>query len=193
MDRSTPMAGNPATTTPADVASDASPEPRLKVQPATRKALLILHLAVSVGVIGAGAALLTLVASGLGGADPAMVYPAAELIARNVIVPLMITALATGLVQGFITIWGVLRNWWVVTKLALTVTLVGVALFVLVPSVSDAAQAAIATGVPFDYPNQVLLVIFPTVALTAFVIITTLAVYKPFGRTRRSQPTQAAQ
>lgn len=92
--------------------------------PGLRKFALTAHVTSSVGTIGAVAGFLALAVAGLNSEDSQMVraaYLAMELTAWYVIVPLALASLLTGLVQSLGTPWGLLRHYWVVTKLLLTV------------------------------------------------------------------------
>src|SRR5216684_4422537 len=91
--------------------------------PRLRKLVLTAHITFSVGWIGAVAAFLALAVAGLTSQNVQMVraaYPAMELIARFVIVPLAFASLLTGLIQSLGTPWGLFRHYWVVVKLLLT-------------------------------------------------------------------------
>src|SRR6476661_386440 len=112
--------------------TDRTPPRRLR--PRTRKLLLTLHVAASVGLLGTDSAVLLLAVEGARGADPAGTYPAAQLIGSLLLVPLALTALLTGIVLGLLTPWGLLRHWWVALKLALTTAGAVLALFVLTPA-----------------------------------------------------------
>ncbi|RWB99013.1 hypothetical protein [Mesorhizobium sp.] len=92
--------------------------------PGLRKFALTAHVTSSVGTLGAVAGFLALAVAGLNSEDSQMVraaYLAMELTAWYVIVPLALASLLTGLVQSLGTPWGLLRHYWVVTKLLLTV------------------------------------------------------------------------
>ncbi|RWP26003.1 hypothetical protein [Mesorhizobium sp.] len=92
--------------------------------PGLRKFALTAHVTSSVGTLGAVAGFLALAVAGLNSEDSQMMraaYLAMELTAWYVIVPLALASLLTGLVQSLGTPWGLLRHYWVVTKLLLTV------------------------------------------------------------------------
>ncbi|MGH8870636.1 MAG: hypothetical protein ACRDWS_01505 [Acidimicrobiia bacterium] len=151
-----------------------------------RKLLFAAHLIVAVGLIGADAVLISLTIAGFRGADPVTVYPAAHRVASTVLVPLAWLALATGLLQGLATRWGLLRHWWVTIKLTLTAVLVGLATFLLRPSLGEAASTAL-TGAPLSSGAQLRLVLIPTAAVSVLILIVSLAVYKPLGRLPRAR------
>lgn len=91
--------------------------------PALRKFALAVHLTVSIGWIGAVAAYTALDVSTVTGSDVGRLraaYSGMELIADNVIAPLAVASLLTGIVMSAWTKWGLLRHWWVVISLLLT-------------------------------------------------------------------------
>jgi hypothetical protein len=103
-------------------------------------------------------------------------------------VPLAVLALATGLAQGLLTAWGIVRYWWVTLKLTLTVAGLVLALFVLVPTLGTAAAAATAVAGAPEVPVDRLGLVKDTAAASTVLIVTVLlAVYKPFGRLRDHQ------
>ena len=92
--------------------------------PRLRKLGLITHITSSLGWLGALAAFLVLSIAGLTSQDVETVrgaYLAMNLIAVFVIVPLSLAALATGFIQALGTEWGLLRHYWILVKLLLTI------------------------------------------------------------------------
>src|SRR5688500_11518425 len=92
--------------------------------PGLRKRVLAVHLTVAEGWIGAVPACLALDRSTLNGADAAglrAAYLGMDLVVRNVIVPLALAALITGLAVSLGTKWGLFRHYWVLISLVLTV------------------------------------------------------------------------
>ncbi|HEX8032816.1 MAG TPA: hypothetical protein VF510_03170 [Ktedonobacterales bacterium] len=156
------------------------PRPRWQLSPPWRKLLLSVHIIVSVGLLGSDAAVLVLCIAGARGSDPRTVYPAAHLIATTLLVPLALLALATGLLQGLLTPWGIVRYWWVTIKLALTVAGIVLGTLVLVPTLSAAA----ASGTQALSVDRLGLVKDASAASIVLIVTVLLAVYKPFGRLR---------
>src|SRR5882757_7628158 len=92
--------------------------------PSLRRFMFTAHVTASVGLLGSIAAFLALAIVGVTSRDAQMVravYPAMELVARFVIVPLAFAALFTGLIQSLGTPWGLFRHYWVLLKLLITV------------------------------------------------------------------------
>jgi hypothetical protein len=152
-----------------------------KADPSWRKPLLAIHIATSVGVLGADLMLMALGISGARGSDPETVYPAMSLVSGWLIAPLAVLALATGLLQAVLRGWGLARYWWVTIKLTITAVLTGVVLFVLVPGLRRASETATGPNaeVLLDDAQRVAFVIAPAVAITLLLLNVLLAVYKP--------------
>lgn len=98
-------------------------------------------------------------------------------------VPLSLASLLTGLVQSLGTTWGLLRHYWVLVKLVMTV--LATALLLVHMQVADrvagaAAQSALAGA---DLVGmRVQLVADAGAALVVLLVAVTLSVYKPRGR-----------
>ena len=99
-----------------------------------------MHVVATVSILGADLVLLLRLSS-LSGADPRTIYPAAHLVSARLVAPMAVLSLGTGLLQGILTPWGLLRYWWVTIKLAITAVLRGAVLFVLGPGLSATADA----------------------------------------------------
>jgi hypothetical protein len=171
-----------------DDAADAirsRPRATWQLSPSWRKMLLSVHVIVSVGLLGADAAVLLLCIAGARGADPRTVYPAARLIGSTLLVPLALLALATGLALGLLTPWGIVRHWWITIKLALTAAGSVLALLVLAPTLGAAADAATAVaGATLPSTDRLGLVKDAAGASTVLVTTVLLSIFKPFGRLR---------
>lgn len=157
----------------------------MKLSPRWHKLLLTVHVATAVSVLGTDLVLLALGISSVQGANPQTSYPAAQLVAAWLLAPLATLALATGVLLGLLTHWGLLRCWWVTIKLALTAILTGVILFVLVPRLGAAADAATAPDPgSFTAAERLPLLVAPTVGVTLLILAVVLAIYKPGWRLR---------
>ncbi|AHI01034.1 hypothetical protein GCM10010174_13600 [Kutzneria viridogrisea] len=132
-----------------------------KLAPPWRKALMVLHLVSSLGLLGVDLCVLALGVAG---------SPGGSLLGHYLLVPLAFTSLITGVAQGVLTPWGLFRHWWVTLKLVLMVIGTGLSLFVLTPALDSGGPEVVrdASG--------------PCVVL---LVLTVLSVYKPFGRIRR--------
>jgi hypothetical protein len=148
-----------------------------------RKLLLTVHVASAVSVLGTDLVLLVLGISSVSGANPQTIYPAAHFIATWLLAPLALVALTTGVLLGLLTGWGLLRYWWVTIKLVLTTILTGVILFVLVPSLGVAANAATAAQA-FTTAERLPLAVAPAAGVTLLILMVVLAIFKPPWRLR---------
>jgi hypothetical protein len=146
-----------------------------------RKFLLATHLTAALGLVGTDLVLLALGIAGARGADPLTVYPAASLVASWLLPPLVLIALATGVLQAVRNGWGLLRYWWVTIKLAVTLAFTVLVVAVLVPRLAASAGAAAAAQV-FDTAARLPLAIVPAAAITAQLALVGLAVAKPRWR-----------
>ena len=170
----------------------------MSLKPGLRKIVLTLHITASTGLLGAIAAFLTLAVAGFTARDEGLVrgaYLAMQVIARTVIVPLAFASLATGIVQGLGTPWGLFRHYWVVIKLLLTAFATAVLLAKL-PLIAEAAHMAAGGASASDLRAVgAQLLLHATGGLAVLLIPTVLSVYKPRGLTRhgiRQLRTQAS-
>lgn len=154
---------------------------------ALRKAGLTIHVVSSVGWLGGVVAFLALAVAGVAVDDPATVrsvYVAMEVLGVAVLVPLSLASFASGLAQSLGTSWGLLRHYWVIVKLAMTV-LATVILLLYLPTLRllDAAARS-----PSPADDQRLLpspspVLHAGGAVAVLLIAAVLSVYKPKGLT----------
>ena len=150
-----------------------------RLAPPWRKLLLTTHIGASVGLLGTDATVLLLAVTGARGREPAAVYPAAQLIGSLVLVPAALLSLASGVLLGLLTPWGLFRHWWVTAKLALTTAGAVLSVVVLTPALAGAAAGG-------SVPSAQRLELVRDSAAASVVLLVTLvlSVYKPFGRVR---------
>ena len=154
--------------------------------PRLRKLGLITHITSSLGWLGALAAFLVLSIAGLTSQDVETVrgaYLAMNLIAVFVIVPLSLAALATGFIQALGTEWGLLRHYWILVKLLLTI-FATVVLLVKVPLIGSVARRAAAMTSPGAdlRADGRQLAVHAAGGLLVLLVITILSVFKPWGK-----------
>jgi hypothetical protein len=123
----------------------------------------------------------------LSGQDAQMVraaYLAMNVTAWFVIVPLAFAASLTGLVQSLGTRWGLFRHYWVLAKLLLTV----IATIVLLLKLKLIGYIAGVAGTTLSIADlreaRIELAVHAGGGLLVLLVVTTLSVYKPWGRTR---------
>lgn len=158
------------------------------MSPGLRKLALTVHVTASVGLLGAIAAFLALSVAGLAGRDPQMVraaYPAMALIARVVVTPLALAALATGLIQSLGTAWGLFRHYWILIKLLMTLFATAV-LLVKLDLIDQAARLASETILARADLRAVgiQLLVHAAGGLLVLLVPAVLSIYKPQGLTR---------
>lgn len=152
----------------------------MTMTPFARKFALFMHIVFSAGWLGAVVPYLALAVAGLTSHDEQMMRAAhgsMELIGRFVIVPFGLAALLSGLVQSLGTRWGVLRYWWVVVKLVLTIIAV-VILLKHMQMVSRVAQTTLSSA---SFRPEL---VHAGGGLLVLLVATTLSVFKPWGMTR---------
>ena len=156
----------------------------MTMPPGLRKLALTVHLASSVGWLGAVVAYLALGVSAVTSRDAQTVRAACialEVTGWFAIVPLALASLLTGLVMSLGTPWGVFRHYWVLLTLVLTI-LATVVLLLHMPTVSALADVAReADGADLGRLGGDLL--HPGGGLLVLLGITGLNVYKPRGLT----------
>jgi hypothetical protein len=159
-----------------------------------RKFALISHVASSVGWLGAVVGFLALALAGLTSDDVDIVratYLAMELMGWFVIVPLSFASLPTGLVMSLGTEWGLIRHYWILGKLLITVLATFLLLLHMQPVGHLAGVVRETTLARGELAGmRVQLVADAGAAVVALLAATALSVYKPrgvtpFGRKQR--------
>lgn len=166
----------------------------MSMPPRMRKAVLITHLTVSVGWIGAAFAYLALGLTAVrstGAQTVRAAWIAMETIGWFVIVPLALASLLSGVVMSLGTHWGLLRHYWVLISLVLTAFAAGVTVLHMPDVSAIAARARVADDAAVTNLGGDLF--HPGVGIVVLLLITTLNVYKPRGVTRYGQRRQREQ
>lgn len=151
--------------------------------PRLRKAVLLTHVATSVGWLGAVIAYLTLDLTAVTSDDPALVraaYQAMDVTVQAGIVPLALVAVLVGIINALGTSWGLLRHYWVVVKLLLTLFATTI-LLIESRTVAALAEQAASTADPSELPGTLGHSIGGIIVLLGALI---LSIYKPRGLTR---------
>jgi hypothetical protein len=155
------------------------------LSPRLRRFALTAHVVSSVGWLGALGLFFALSVAGLTADDAEAVraaYTAMDLTVWSVLVPLALASLLTGVIQGLGTKWGLVRHYWVLAKLLLTV----VATFVLLmytDTIEAMAREARQPG-PIEEVRNLSPALHAGVALIVLLSTTILGIYKPAGLTR---------
>ncbi|MFI2187259.1 DUF2269 domain-containing protein [Streptomyces sioyaensis] len=157
-----------------------------------RRAVLVLHVAVSVSWLGLTLGLLALGLTGYTTGSPEMAtaaYRAMKVFGDWLVLPIALMSLVSGLVLSLGTPWGLARHRWVVIKFWLTLLTLLLSVFALRPGINHLAAAA-AAGTP---PAGIQLVIASAVATAIYFFLTAISVLKPWGPTKRGSRLRAAQ
>lgn len=152
-----------------------------------RKGFLVAHIVSAGAWIGLDVVMAVLVFTAMltdSTATAATCYQALRLVAVWPLLIASLVCLASGVVLGLGSKYGLVRYWWVAVKLVLNVLLTTLGVVALRPGVDEAAvygrllAAGEATGPVPD------LVYPPIVSPLCLLIAVVLSVYKPWGRTR---------
>ena len=175
-----------------DFPTTPGPPPRSwRLNARTRKTLLLTHICASGAWLGFAMVLGLLVLAATTAEDPTVSAAALVSIATFATWPLLVLGLltlASGVLLGMGTKYGLVRYWWVATKLALNIVLVTLVVLLLGPEVTRLAAEARGTldgGATLPIFSD--LVFPPTVSTTALLAAMVLSVFKPWGRMRRSR------
>ncbi|MCD2190443.1 hypothetical protein [Actinomycetospora soli] len=147
----------------------------------TRQVLVFLHVIVSLGWMGAGAANVVLTSTAAVTDDVELrraCYLLVSTIDLWLVIPGAFLALATGVVLSLVTPWGLVTYWWVLVKLVLTVAVIVYSTLLIGVWVEESIALGTAPS-PVADP----LVVGPLVSLAAFLLMTWASVAKPWGRT----------
>lgn len=161
-----------------------------RVSPALYRFLLAAHVIVSVGWLGVSVAKLVLGWVATTTSDPDTLYASMRVV-DVVFPPAAVGAAVTGVLLSLGTKWGVLKHYWIVSKLGLTVGVIvtGVLLMERLIQQSIAATPGWATEAgTIPEPAQVSLVSLSVAHVLMLGAATVLSVYKPWGKTRFGRP-----
>lgn len=143
------------------------------------------HVTSSLGWFGAVLVFLALAVTALTSDDETTVrgaYLVMTPAAWFVLVPLAHTSLVSGIVLSLSTRWGLLRHYWVVVKLALTVLATAI-LMVYMETFRQMASVAADPLIDLERVRNASPIVHAVLALVVLAVATVLGVYKPFGMT----------
>ncbi len=158
----------------------------MTVSPTLGKFVLTTHITFSVGWLGAVAVFLALAITGVTSQDVLLArsaYLAMELSGWFVILPFCLASLFTGIIQALGTKWGLFKHYWIIVKLILTIASTIVLLLHMKPIsylAGLATQNAFTINEHFTLRLQ--LIADAGAALLVLLVITTISIYKPWGK-----------
>lgn len=155
----------------------------------TRKTILIVHIA-SAGVwLGIDVVMAILIFTSIGTSDvhtKALCYEALSLFAVWPLLAVGLLSLASGVLLGLGSRYGLVRYWWVAVKLALNVLLSALVLVGLRPGLARLDKLGHELAAGATTTASIGNMIFPPiVSPVCLAIAFVLAVFKPWGRIRR--------
>jgi hypothetical protein len=167
----------------------------MMITPALRRVALTTHMTCSVGWVGAVLAFLALAIIGVTSDDEMKVRGAYLLMAPAawfVLVPLAHASLLSGIALSLGTTWGLLRHYWVVLKLGITV-FATVILLIYMGTFRQMAGVAADPVLDLAVVRNASPIVHAILALILLFGATVLGVYKPFGMTVYGKRKQADQ
>ena len=163
----------------------------MTMSPRIRKAMLTVHVATSVGWLGAIVAYIALNAPALASADEQTAraaYLMMEPVLTYAVIPLGLLSLVTGVVQAAGTPWGLFRHYWVTISLA-TTAFATVVMVLHIPAVQHFSETAADPTASVDDLGGDL---FHSVGgLVVLAVPLVLNIYKPRGLTRHGRRARA--
>lgn len=148
-----------------------------------RQVLVFLHVTSSLGWTGAGAANVVLAVTGATTSSAEVRRVAYGLIDRidvALVIPLAFTTLVGGVLVSVATPWGLVRHWWVLVKLVLTVAVIIFSTFGIGVWVYQSIDASAGGG---ESPVAIRLVQGAGANIVAFVFMSFVSFVKPWGAT----------
>jgi hypothetical protein len=160
-----------------------------------RGAVLLVHIASAGAWLGIDVVLGVVVGTALLTDDRQRGAVALQSLGLFAVWPLLVAGLvclASGILLGLGSKYGLVRYWWVATKLALNVLLTSLVLLALRPGIAEVAAAARQALAEGTVPPAVGDMVFPPVVSTTLLLVAmTLSVFKPWGRIRSRRPPPA--
>lgn len=172
------------TSTPAP----ARPAKTWRLDKQVRKGVLLVHIASAGTWLGLDIAMAVAIFTAVGTDDPSTKALAYQALGQFIYWPLLASStlcLASGVLMGLGTSYGLVRYWWVTIKLVLNIVLTLLVVFALRPGVMELADQGreVAAGGSVTFAEDSIL-FPPIVSLIALTVAFVLSTFKPFGRIR---------
>ncbi|MGW0731956.1 hypothetical protein [Streptomyces sp. NPDC002851] len=153
-----------------------------RMSPRLRKFVLTCHVVVSVGWLGLEIGQLIIGTVGVAADNPELIRATrivAEILGVEVVAVAAWSSLITGLLLSLATKWGLLKHYWIMTKLVINVGLMVAGHSLFRHWLHHQADIGVAAD-----PVSTKLLIGMGIGFTLLLTATTLSVYKPWGKTR---------
>jgi hypothetical protein len=153
-----------------------------RLGPSARRAAITVHIASSVGLLGTTAGTLLLALTAAATDDVAFAEAIYRLMASFTVafgIPLSMLSLASGILVGLGTKWGVLRYWWTTIKLLLILGVIVNGAANIGPTVEALRSDPMAAG------DQARAAIAAALSVAMLLTATGVSVFRPGGRVRR--------
>lgn len=154
-----------------------------------RKFTLTSHITFSVGWLGAIAVFLALAITALTTVNKQVAqatYVAMEISTLYIIIPFCIASFITGLIQALGTKWGLFKYYWIIVKLFLTIVMTALLFLHLKPISYLSGVAMDMSSYKIEASHTLIdLIVKASAAVLGLIIITTISIYKPWGRVQR--------
>jgi hypothetical protein len=172
----TASTATPSSPHPTSTGRPETPSARFRLHRRSHRTLLTAHILTSVGWFGLAVGVAACGISATVTTDPTLPVPLYRLMeaAPWLTIPLGIGAAGTGVVLGLGTRYGLVRSWWVLAKITITITVV----------VTDAALVRVVARHAAVTGHATTPVYGSTIAhVVVLGVATWLSVFKPFGNT----------
>jgi hypothetical protein len=153
-----------------------------------RRVTLVVHILAAGAWIGIDVVVGVLVVAGWFTTNPSIQGLAYQALGTFSVGPMLsagLICLASGVLLGLGTRFGLVKYWWVAVKLAMNLILCFLIVFALRPGMADVVEHGRTLVSGGESQLDVANLFFPpVVSLSALTIATVLAVFKPWGRLR---------
>jgi len=150
------------------------------------------HIVAAGAWIGIDVVVGVLVVAGWFTTDPQIQGLAYQALGTFAVGPMLVSGLvclASGILLGLGTRFGLVRYWWVAVKLAMNIVLCVLIVFALQPGMAEVVEHGRLLVAGAESSIDVSQLFFPpAVSLATLTLATVLGVFKPWGRLRKSVP-----
>ncbi|MFB9909164.1 hypothetical protein [Allokutzneria oryzae] len=164
-------------------------------KPRTRKLALLVHVVFGVAWIGFEVMVIVLALAGITAENPRVLHAAYVVLGEfgpSLYAPFSLGTLVSGVVLSLGTHWGLVRQYWVIAKLAINLATVLGGNLLIAALLRQSAERVMA--VPIDSLDaaavgsiQYSLLANAIVVTTLLLVATVLSYYKPWGKVRRAR------